>query len=173
MDLLVVANLDAGSEVPYNWEDVKNMPVRGVPALLIHAGKHVQWLFPSLVDEIYDHEGRIVHMKMPEHPAFKEIEPFDIAWWQQEGRERPIACRRSYRFKEIQGVTSLCEYLRPHVYISNPEEELRKMKGSPLVEVQDRGTLVASELELNTGVKDPVAAKVFVNLLEYLLTSKK
>ncbi len=173
MDLLVVANLDAGSEVPYNWEDVKNMPGRGVPALLIHAGKHVQWLLPSLVDEIYDHEGRIVHMKMPEHPAFKEIEPFDIAWWQQEGRERPIACRRSYRFKDIQGVTSLCEYLRPHVYISNPEEELRKMKGSPLVEVHDKGTLVASELELNRGVKDPVAAKVFVNLLEYLLTGKK
>ncbi len=133
MDLLVVANLDAGSEVPYNWEDVKNMPARGVPALLIHAGKHLQWLLPSLVDEMYDHEGRIVHMTIPEHPAFKEIEPFDVAWWQQEGRERPIACRRSYRFKDNRGVTSLCGYLRPHVYISNPRGGTEEDERNPPV----------------------------------------
>ena len=133
MDPLIVANLDAGKEVPYNWEDVKNMPARGIPALLLHAGEHLQWLLPGLIDEVYEHEGRIVQMTMPEHPAFTEIEPFDISWWQQEGRERPTACRRSYRLQSIQGVTPLCNYLRPHVYISNPEEELRKMSGTPLV----------------------------------------
>jgi beta-galactosidase len=173
MDALVVANLDAGSEVPYNWEDVKNMPAHGIPVLLLHAGKHLQWLFPGLVDEVYDHEGRLVQMKTPEHPAFKEIEPLDIAWWQQEGRERPTACRRSYRLKETPVVSALCEYLRPHVYISNPGEELKKMSGVPLVEIREGGILVASELELNMGVKDPVAAKLFVNLLEYLLTARK
>ncbi len=170
LDALVVANLDSGEEVPYNWEDVKNMPARGVPTLLIHPGKHLQWLYWWHVDEIYERKGRIVHMKVPEHPVFKEIEPFDLAWWQQEGRERPRACRRSYRFKKTDGVTALCSYLRPHVYISKPEEELPEMNGVPLVEMQHQGgKLIASELELNSGVKDPVAARVFVNILTYLL----
>jgi hypothetical protein len=111
-------------------------------------------------------------MKKPEHSAFKEIGPFDIAWWQQEGRERPIACRRSYRMKRSPDVTPLCEFLRPHVYLSDPEEDLRKMSGTPLVEVNCKGPLVASELELNRGVKDPIAAKLFVNLLEYLLAPR-
>jgi beta-galactosidase len=172
MDALVVANLDADKEVPYNWEDVKNMPGRGIPVLLIHPGKHFQWLLWPIVDDIYEHVGRIVQMKKPEHRAFKEIGPFDIAWWQQEGRERPIACRRSYRMKRSPDVASLCEFLRPHVYLADPEEDLRKMSGTPLVEVNCKGPLVASELELNRGVKDPIAAKLFVNLLEYLLTPR-
>ncbi|KAA3638228.1 MAG: hypothetical protein DWQ02_05425, partial [Bacteroidetes bacterium] len=170
LDALVVANLDSGDEVPYNWEDVKKMPARGVPTLLIHPGKHLQWLFWWEVDEIYERKGRIVHMKVPEHPVFEEIAPFDLAWWQQEGRERPRACRRSYRFKKTEGITPLCTYLRPHVYISKPEEELPEMNGIPLAEISlNGGKLIASELELNSGVNDPVAAKVFVNILAYLL----
>jgi hypothetical protein len=56
------------------------------------------------------------------------------------------------------------------VYIASPQEELREMTGVPLAEIRNNGTIIASELELNSGVKDPVAAKVFVNLLTYLLT---
>lgn len=173
LDALVVANLDTGEEVPYNWEDVKNMPAKGVPTLLVHPGKHLQWLFWWHVDEVYERKGRVVHMKVPEHPAFNEIDPFDLAWWQQEGRTRPRACRRSYRFKKEDGVTPLATYLRPHVYISKPEEELKEMNGVPLAEMDIKGgKLIASELELNSGVKDPVAAKVFVNILSYLLEDK-
>ena len=165
-----MANLDAGEEVPYNWEDVRNMPAQGIPVLLMHPGKHLQWLLRSHVDGPYENRGRIVNMKVPEHPAFNGVDPFELAWWQQEGRNRPIVCRRSYRFKKTDGITPLCTFLRPHVYITDPEEELREMNGVPLAEVNLGGPMIASELELNAGVNDPVAAKVFVNLLEYLLT---
>ncbi|MBK7256906.1 MAG: hypothetical protein IPI01_03650 [Ignavibacteriae bacterium] len=126
MDVLVVANLDAGEEVPYNWEDVQNMPAHGIPVLLMHPGKHLQWLLWWHVDQTYENRGRIVNMRIPEHPAFDQVDPFDLAWWQQEGRALPIVCRRSYRFKKTEDVTPLCTYLRPHVYISSPEEEPKK-----------------------------------------------
>lgn len=170
MDVLVVANLDAGEEVPYNWEDVRNMPAHGIPVLLLHPGKHLQWLFWSEVDETYENKGRIVNMHLPEHSAFDGVEPFDMAWWQQEGRTLPIVCRRSYRFKSTEGITPLCTYLRPHVYISSPEEELKEMNGVPLAEIRRNGSIIASELELNAGVRDPIAGRVFVNLLSYLMT---
>jgi hypothetical protein len=124
----------------------------------------------SVVDETFENRGRIVNMRVPEHAAFNDIDPFDMAWWQQEGRELPIVCRRSYRFKNSEGITPLCTFLRPHVYIASPEEELKEMNGVPLAEIQTHGTIIASELELNAGVKDPVAARIFVNLLSYLLT---
>lgn len=169
LDALVVANLDADDEVPYNWEDVKNMPAHGVPVLLQHAGKHLQWLLWSQVDETYEQVGRCANMKVPEHPAFIAIEPFDLAWWQGEGRERPAVCKRSYRFKRMDGITPLVTYLRPHVYLSAPEEELREMNGIPLAEIRNHGLMIASELALNSGTRDPIAGRVLVNLLSYML----
>lgn len=80
-----------------------------------------------------------------------------------------MVCRRSYRFKSSGGITPLCTYLRPHVYITSPEEELKEMNGVPLVEIRRNGPIIASELELNAGVRDPVAARVFVNILSYLM----
>ena len=44
------------------------------------------------------------------------------------------------------------------------------MNGVPLAEIKRNGTIIASELELNSGVTDPVAARVFVNLLSYLMS---
>jgi hypothetical protein len=40
----------------------------------------------------------------------------------------------------------------------------------PLAEIEQNGTIIASELELNSGVTDPVAGRVLVNLLSYLLS---
>jgi hypothetical protein len=44
------------------------------------------------------------------------------------------------------------------------------MNGVPLAEIRQNGTIIASELELNSGVTDPVAARVFVNILSYLVS---
>jgi NhaP-type Na+/H+ and K+/H+ antiporter len=34
---------------------------------------------------------------------------------------------------------------------------------------EGEGTLIASEMELNQGTKDPIAAKLMVNLIKYLV----
>ena len=57
-------------------------------------------------------------------------------------------------------------FLRPHVYLSNPEKELPDMSGSPLIEIKEnKGIIVASEMELNMATKDPIAAKLLLNLI--------
>lgn len=170
MDMLIVANLDAGEEVPYSWEDVKKVAGNGTPTLLIHPGKHMQWLMFDKIESIYERKGRIVQMKTPEHKVFNNIDLLDMSWWQQNGREKPRACRRSFRFKTLKDITPLATYLRPHVYLGRPTEQLPEMSGSPLAEIKvKKSKIITSEMELNQSAKDPVAAKLLVNIIKYLL----
>ncbi len=170
-DLLIIANLDKDEEVPYNWEDVKSVCGNGTNVLLVHPGKHLQWLYYDKIESVYERKGRVVNMHIPEHGAFNEIEPMELSWWQQEGREKPRACRRSFRLKANDDIMALCTYLRPHTGLgSEPEVYLREMSGIPLMELREqKGRLIASEMETNEGDKDPVAAKLLLNLINELL----
>ncbi|MCE7993660.1 MAG: hypothetical protein HEP71_16870 [Roseivirga sp.] len=170
LDLLIVANLDQDNEVPFNWEDVKTMAGNGLNTFLIHPGKHLQWNYGDKIRGIYERKGRVTHMHIPEHPVFEGLEPEDMAWWQQDGRTSPRAARRSFKMKSMENVTKLVSYLRPHVYLGKPTEQLPEMSGVPLLQIdQQKGTIIASEMELNQAGKDPVAARLLVNIIEYLL----
>ncbi|MEC3908239.1 sugar-binding domain-containing protein [Tamlana sp. 2201CG12-4] len=170
-DLLIVANLDQDEEVPYNWEDVRRVMGNGTNVLLIHPGKHMQWLMYDKIQSTYERKGRVVNMHIAEHTAFDDIDPMELSWWQQNEKERPRACRRSYRLKDKPGMTSLCTYLRPHTGLSGVREETYyEMRGTPLLQVKEnQGTLIASEMEVNMGDKDPVAARLLVNLIYSLI----
>ncbi|MEN7548021.1 sugar-binding domain-containing protein [Rapidithrix thailandica] len=169
-DLLIIANLDTDEEVPYNWEDVKKVCGNGSNVLLVHPGKHLQWLYYNKIESLYERKGRVVNMHIPEHEAFEGIGPLELAWWQQVGREKPRACRRSFRLKNPEDANALCTYLRPHTGLgSAPEDYLSEMSGIPLMEITEKkGRLIASEMETNMADQDPVAAKLFINLIKNL-----
>jgi hypothetical protein len=171
LDLLIVANLDTDNEVPYSWEDVRKVMGNGLNTLLIHPGKHMQWLMYDKIQSIYERTGRVVNMHVPEHGAFNDLAPMELAWWQPLADERPRACRRSYRLKANSEMTELATYLRPHTGLGGVREETYyEMSGTPLIEVTERnGRLIASEMEVNRGVEDPVAAKLMSNLIIELL----
>jgi hypothetical protein len=73
--------------------------------------------------------------------------------------------------KKKDNTQDLCTYLRPHTGLSgNRIETYREMSGIPLLEVKEKkGILIASEMELNQGTVDPIAGKMMVNLLQYLV----
>lgn len=171
MDILVAANVDSDNEVPYSWEDVRRVAGNGQNVLLIHPGKHLRWLMFDRVEGTWERPGRVLNMKKPEHKAFDDIDLMELSWWQPKSGLRPAACKRTYRFypKAMKDITNLATYLRPHVYIGNPKEQLPEMSGVALAEIKEKaGTIVASELELNQATADPIAARVLVNLLLYL-----
>jgi len=171
-DLFIVANLDIDGEVPYSWEDTRRVMGNGTNVLLIHPGKHMQWLMYDKIASIYERKARIVNMHIPEHGAFEGIAPLELSWWQQNDREKPRAARRSYRLKKNKGINELATYLRPHTGLGgNRQETYYEMSGTPLIEVKEnKGILIASEMEVNMGTKDPVAAKLLVNMIHTLLS---
>lgn len=171
LDLIIVANLDAENEVPYNWEDVRKVMQNGTNVLLIHPGKHMQWLMYDRIESVYERTGRVVNMHIPEHPAFNEIAPMELAWWQPAKGDLPWACKRSYRLKHNNDTQALCTYLRPHTGLGGVRiDTYREMSGIPLLQVTEKnGTLIASEMGLNQGTEDPIAGKLLVNLIDYML----
>jgi hypothetical protein len=169
-DILVIANIDYDNEVPYNWEDVQNIVKNGQKILLIHPGKHLQWLLPNRIENIYERTGRMVSMEIPESPIFDSIEPLELSYWQSNDRDIPISCKRSFNLKTDENTTKLAYYLRPHVYLAHPDKELPNMSGYPLIEFKlEKGNLIACEMMLNMADKDPIAGKLFINILNYLL----
>jgi hypothetical protein len=169
-DLLVIANIDADDEVPYNWEDVNNIVRNGSNVLLIHPGKHLKWLLPKHIDKVYERRGRMASMLVPEHQVFDDIKPLELSFWQSHERETPFVCKRSFTLKKEDESTKLAYYLRPHIYLAHPEEELLEMSGYPLIEFElGKGKLIASELMLNHADKDSVAGLILLNSINYLL----
>jgi hypothetical protein len=171
-DLLIVANVDELEATPANWLYVVKFAEQGGNVLLIHPGKHIQTLLPEKVNSINNASGRIVSMHVTESAAFNDIKPLELSYWQPNRDRFPTSCRRSYRLNENSADEKLANYLEVHSYLSrDKEKELDTMSGSPLVKfIIGKGTIVASEMELNIATRDPIAGKILANLIEMLLT---
>ena len=63
--------------------------------------------------------------------------------------------------------------MQVHSYLGGDKgAKLDKMSGSPLVKFKvGKGTVIASELELNIATKDPIAGKTLANLIEILTSN--
>jgi hypothetical protein len=73
--------------------------------------------------------------------------------------------------KSKKGIKALGTYLRPHTGLgSDRKAYLYEMSGIPLLEIKEKkGILIASEMETNMGTKDPIAAKLLINMIAELL----
>lgn len=171
-DLLIVAGADLLSKRPAGWLELRSLVEQGGTVLLIHPGKHLQTLLPEYVKSVLDEKGEIVNMRVPESGVFDEIRPLDLSWWNVGSRQTPYACRRSFRLRRRDEVSVLCTYLRPHGYLSSPREQLESLGGSPLFEIElGKGRLLVSEMATEAGTRDPIAARVLVNIVTYLTST--
>ena len=93
----------------------------------------------------------------------------ELSWWQSENRETPIVCRRSLRLVDSKYGQELCRYIRIHAYLATPEH-LKEMSGSPLIHIQDgnRLNVLLCEMEINKTPIDPIAGKLFTNLIQMM-----
>lgn len=170
-DLLIVANLDGFENEPLKMQNIKEFARNGGKVLLIHPGNHIISLFPAKIESIFDKPGRIVNMHIPESNAFNNIEPLELSWWQPSNDIYPTACKRSYRLKEGLNENKLATFIEVHSYLGgNRGEKLNEMSGAPLVQFEiEKGIIIASEMDLNIGWKDPISGKVLSNIIEMLL----
>lgn len=168
-DLLIVSDLDIVAKTPEHLDNVLDFARIGGNVLLLHPGKHILEFLPDEVDTINEESGRIVNMHIPESPVFNSIEPLELSWWQPSAERYPTVSRRTYVLYNNSKIKELCTYLKPHNYLSNKEEQLKALGGTPLIEYEiGEGTLIASELELFSGTTDPIAARVLSNLVHML-----
>ncbi len=169
-DILIVANLDSLEETPDNLENVLSHAKNGGKVLLIHPGKHLQTILPEAVESILEESGRIANMHIPESPVFDDIGPMELSWWQPHREKYPTVCRRSYRLAGSANALQLATFLKVHSYLGDKEKQLKEFGGTPLVQFKvGSGVIISSELELNSGITDPIAARTLTNMVRMLM----
>ena len=141
----------------------------GGRVLLLHPAGSLEKMLPGEVGPYRKTAGEMVNARIPEHPAFDELQPLDMAWFEMGAEALPRACAGSYEILEdAPNVTVLATQYDPHGYLEKPEL-VSKFGGSPLLEIRHgQGTILASELMLETHAADPVSGRLLVNLLNYL-----
>jgi hypothetical protein len=169
---MVIDNLEEYFKTEGSREKLEQFVKDGGRVLILNGGKtFADWR----KDEISLYRGfkssrdggEIVLPKVPESPVFKGIKPLDMAWFADEGsRAVPMACNAVYQIKrDNKNVRELAESVRIHAYLNKPSDVLQ-YSGAPIVEIKDgKGLIIASEMRLKAGKDDPIAQRLFTNML--------
>jgi hypothetical protein len=165
-NLLIISGLKAA-----DGELLKQWLQNGGKAFVLNAGDELPKLFPDKVASYRSTtEGKMVQLHIPESPVFNGLQVLDLAWFELGNRQKPIACHGTYRpVKDTVDVSSLAWECDRHAYLSKPGDIL-PISGSPLLEIRHgQGRLVASEMVFAANDQDPIARRLFNNVILDLL----
>jgi hypothetical protein len=148
--------------------------VSGGRVLLLNAGTKLRSLFPDQIKSYRTCPGEIASMLIPESPVFDGLEPLDLAWFELGGGRLPRACRGVYQVETGRGnTTMLAEVVDIHGYLKT-STDLAKYRGTPLVQLNDgKGKVIASEMMLFEALQDPIAGRLFGNLVNALASESQ
>jgi len=167
--VVIISDADGFLSEASGKERLKAFVMRGGRVLLLNARSALAQIFPDRVKGYVAKEGEIITMHVSESPVFSGIEPLDLAWFEPGGRGLPIACSGVYQIvADAEGVTPLADQCDIHAYLRRTSE-ITRYSGSPLVEIQmGKGSVVASEINFKAGKDDPIARRLFNNVVNYL-----
>lgn len=108
-------------------------------------------------------------MDIPEAAVFNGIEPLDTRNFTNNKRELPAVIDGAFRINRDPKVEALASFTKVHGYLQGQIEErmhrLDGIRGYPIVKINDKGTVILSEMLTDKATTDPIAAKLLVNML--------
>ena len=175
--VLVVGDLAAALKTPNAAEALKKFVQAGGRLLLLQPGAALCDFLPEYVKSHRSTKGEIVSMVVPESPVFDGIEPLDLSWFELGPKTTPLACTGTWEVNrahpEIEPLAHQCDFHTQILFGSDKQLPFFSIAGAPLVEIHlGKGTIIASEMVLSAKDKDPIAGRLFSNLLETLNETK-
>ncbi len=170
-NILVIGDLQGYPLSSAEQNKLRDFVSRGGRVLMLHPGSALPQLYPDQITAFTAKPGEIVSLHVPESPVFSGIEPLDIAWFQRDERQLPIACTGVFGIASVRtDVTGLAWQCDIHGYLKHPSE-ITNFSGSPFVEIRSgKGQLLASELYFEAAKSDPIARRILMNSLGHLGT---
>jgi hypothetical protein len=168
-EIVVVPNAEVTLGDPKVADELRKYVISGGRVLLLHAGAKLPSLFPDQVKSFRTCPGEIVSMHIPESPVFDQLAPLDLAWFELGEGRVPRACQGVYQIESRRSDTSmLAEVVDIHAYLKTPAD-LAQFSGTPLIQLEvGKGRLIASEMMLLEAAQDPIAGRLFANLINTL-----
>lgn len=146
---------------------------KGGKVLLLNSGSLAQRLFPQYIRGFLKDKGDIANIEIPESGIFNNIEPLEIRYFNNNLREIPLVTNGAYQINKTAEVNPLISFTKIHGYLQGNmierQSQLDKIKGFPVVMIQNNGRVILSELLLNKATTDPIAGKLLLNMIAEML----
>lgn len=171
-DVLILSGLDSANTSAAGIQQIKSFLEKGGKLLLLNPGKLAASVFPAQIRGLIKEKGEIMTMEIPESIVFNDIEPLETRYFNNNKRESPAVISGAYQVNRNSGIESLATFSKVHGYLEGDiyerTKKLDEIKGFPIVKIKVKGTAILSEVLLTKGNTDPVAGKLFINMLEDL-----
>jgi hypothetical protein len=169
---LVLAGLNPGNASLDELGKIKTFAEGGGKVLWLNPGMLATMVYPEYVKGVLESRGEIMDMDIPESAVFDGLEPMDLRYFNNNRRESPAVCAGAFAVRRGAGLSAPVSFTRVHGYLSGDIGQrataLEKLRGFPILRIEDKGTLFLSQVLLDKAVTDPVAGRLFTNLLKTL-----
>lgn len=172
-DICILSDLENCSEIDVKL--LRNYQDNGGKLLLLNCNEIAKKIYPEYINGwITPTEGDIVFMERSEHPVFNDIDVMDLRYFNNNKREIPTVCNSALKINRNNNVVELAGHMKIHGYIDGgkPEDRIKKvdsLRGLTMIEIKDgNGKAIVSTMCTEKAVTDPIAGKLFTNLLKYL-----
>jgi len=153
-------------------KQIQSYAEAGGRVLLLNPGKALIDVLPKGVKSFRPVKGEIVSMNRPGSSVFDGIEPLDMSWFQVEPGRQAYATAGVYVLDRADtDITDLADFCEIHAYLQKPADVLQ-YTGTALLEAKvGKGGIIASELMISAGEADPIARRLFTNMITHLLAA--
>ena len=170
-DLVIISGIVQVSNLSKEERDLINKELKkGATILLLNTGKEAVGIFPAYIRDYLKKPLETAHIDIPESGIFNEIKHMDLRYFNNDKNKKPLVYSGLIQVRKSDKIISLvsgCE----HKYARGKDQrkQLLTMKGFPMISIKDVGIVVLSEMMLDKGLYDPIAAKVLSNIIIDLL----
>ena len=169
---LILSGLNPGNTSMDDLANIRKFVSGGGKVLLLNPGTMATSLYPQYIKGVLDAKGEIMNMDISESPVFDGLEPLDLRYFNDGRRESPAVCAGSFQIIRQSNLSAPASFTRVHGYlqgeIGQREAALEKLRGFPIVRIDDKGSIILSTVLLDKAATDPVAGRLLRNMITTL-----
>ena len=167
--VLVLSGLNAGNTSLDELRRLRGYVAGGGKVVWLGAGAMAGMVYPEDIKGVLEWKGEIMNMDLPESPVFDGLEPMDLRYFNDNRREPPAVCAGAFQVERRPGLSAPASFTRVHGYlqgqIAQREAALEKLRGFPIVRIDDKGVLLLSQVMTEKAATDPVAGRLLTNMI--------
>lgn len=167
--VLVLSGLNAGNTSPDELRRLRSFVSAGGRVLWLGAGVMAGMVYPEYIKGLLEWKGEIMNMDIPEARVFDGLEPMDLRYFNDNRREAPTVCAGAFQVVRRPGLSAPASFTRVHGYLQGDimqrEEALEKLRGFPIVRIDDKGVMMLSQVMVEKAATDPVAGRLLTNMI--------
>lgn len=152
---------------------IRALVAGGGRVLLLDAPAAAKAIYPEYISGwITPSEGDIVNLAIPESPLFDQIAPLDLRYFNNNKREVPTVCHAAFSICRDPHLQALAMQTKVHGYVEGNMAKrstyMAAIRGFPILQVSEKGTMTISAISLEKGATDPIAGRLLTNMVNDL-----